>query len=139
MGLQKKISTFKARDADELEPVLTYPITRSNCSCLMLVDILQLTCPVVRVMANAWAMSSRIDRGISVLLLAAPTHMSLEPLCSNSLCPSCVSSAPQTRDRTTLVGKRSSTAASIPRLCVVLRRMQVCCGVTTASMTEARS
>ncbi len=37
------------------------------------------------------------------------------------------------------VGKRSSRAASTPSVCVVLMRMHVCWGVTTASIIEARS
>jgi hypothetical protein len=75
----------------------------------------------------------------SFRLLVGPTQISVEPLCSKSLAPSWTTSAFDTSDKTTFVGKRSSMAASTPRLWVVLTRMQVCWGVTTASMIVARS
>lgn len=84
-------------------------------------------------------MSCCIDAGIDGFLFAAPTNNSVDPLCSNSLGANCVISAPETRERTTLVGKRSSRNDSMPRVCVVLTRMHVCWGETTDSMTEARS
>lgn len=121
------------------EPLPTYPITRSYCCCRMLLDTLQSTWPVLRVIAKACAMSSWIEGGMLEFLFAGPTQTSLDPLCSNSLGASCVRSAPHTSDRTTLVGNRASMADSRPSECVVLTKMQVCWGVTTESMTEARS
>lgn len=102
-------------------------------------DTLQSTWPVLNVIASAWAISSWIDAGMRSFLLAGPIHTSVEPRCSNSLWPSCEISAPDTSDRTTLVGKRSSMVDSTPSAWVVLIRMQVCCGVTTDSMTPAMS
>lgn len=51
----------------------THPIIRSNCSCLIFGDTLQSTWPVLRVMANAAAMSFCMEVGIADLLLVAPT------------------------------------------------------------------
>lgn len=104
----------------------TYPITRSNCCCLMLLETLQSTRPVLRVMASACAISSCICAGILPLLFAGPTQISVEPLCSNSLDPNWFNSAFETSDNTTFVGNLSSRAASTPSVCVVLTRMQVC-------------
>lgn len=118
---------------------VSYPITRSYCCCRILLDTLQSTWPVLRVIARACAISSCIEVGMFEFLFAGPTQTSVDPLCSNSLPPNCVRSAPQTSERTTLVGKRASMADSRPSECVVLTRMQVCWGVTTESMTEARS
>lgn len=84
-------------------------------------------------------MSDCIETGIEGFLFAGPTQISLEPLCSNSLAPSCVSSAPDTREMTTLVGNRCSRYDSTPKECVVLTRIHVCCGATTGSMIEAMS
>lgn len=84
------------------------PIIRSYCCCRMLVDTSQSTWPDLSVMANASAMSVCIDAGIDGFLFAAPTYSSVAPLCSNSLAPSCVISAPDTNESTTLVGKRCS-------------------------------
>lgn len=90
-------------------------------------------------MAKASAISDWICAGIAAFLLAGPTQMSVAPLCSNSLAPSCVISAPETNDRTTFVGNRCSKYDSTPRLCVVFIRMQVCWGETTDSMMLAIS
>lgn len=117
----------------------TYPITLSYCCWRMFGDTLHSTWPELRVTAKACAISSWIDWGMFLFWLAGPIQISVGPLCSNSLWPSCVSSAPETSDRTTLVGNRSSRAASTPSVWVVLTRMQVCWGVTTESITEARS
>ena len=84
-------------------------------------------------------MSPCIVLGIAGFLFAGPTHISVEPLCSNSLAPNCVISAPETRERTTLLGNLDSRCVSTPNVCVVLTSMHVCCGVTTDSMTAARS
>lgn len=105
----------------------------------MFLETLHSTCPVLNVIANACAISSWIEGGIWSFLLAGPTQTSVEPLCSNSVCPSCDTSAPETSDRTTFVGKRSSIMVSTPSAWVVLTRMQVCSGVTTDSMTPAMS
>lgn len=99
---------------------------RSYCCCRMFGATSQSTWPDLSVMASASAISVCIDAGIDGFLFAAPTHNSVEPLCSNSLGASCVISAPDTKDRTTLVGKRCSRYDSMPRLWVVLTRMQVC-------------
>lgn len=90
-------------------------------------------------MERASAMSDWIDIGIEGFLLAGPTQTSVAPLCSNSLAPSCVSSAPDTNDSTTFVGNLCSKYDSTPIVCVVFIRIQVCCGETTASMTLAIS
>lgn len=116
-----------------------YPTMRSYCCCRILVDTSQSTWPDLSVMANASAMSVCMDAGMDGFLFAAPTDNSVEPLCSNSLAPSCVMETPETSDRTTLVGKRCSRYDSMPRVWVVLTKMQVCCGETTDSMTEAKS
>jgi len=118
---------------------MSYPIILSYCCCRIFAATLQSTCPVLKVMANASAMSCCIDIGIAGFLFAGPTHTSVEPLCSNSLAPNCVISAPDTNERTTFVGKRCSKCDSTPSVCVVLTRMHVCWGVTTDSMTAARS
>ena len=73
---------------------------------------MQSTRPELSVMARACAISSCIVKGMSLFLFAGPTQISVEPLCSNSLVPSCVSSALETRDKTTFVGNLSSIAAS---------------------------
>lgn len=101
-------------------------MTRSYCCWRMLGDTLQSTWPVLSVMARACAMSSCIVGGMLALALAGPTHTSVEPLCSNSLPLSWASSAPQTRESTTLVGNRSSIADSRPSAFVVFTRMHVC-------------
>lgn len=59
-------------------------------------------------MPRASAMSDWMDAGIPGFLLAGPTQKSVDPVCSNSVAPVCMSSAPATSDRTTLVGKRDS-------------------------------
>ena len=115
------------------------PIILSNCCCRILPDTLQSTCPVLRVIAKASAMSFWIATGMATFLLAGPTQTSVEPMCSNSLAPSCVISAPDTNDNTTLVGNLCSSCDSTPRVWVVFTKMQVCWGVTTDSMTAARS
>lgn len=97
------------------------------------------TLPLLRVVANACVMSSRVAEEILELFVAGPTNTSVEPLCSNSLAPSWFSLALDTSDRTQFDGNRSSMASSTPMVCVVLTRMQVWFGVTTESMTEARS
>lgn len=117
----------------------TYPIMRSYCCCRMFWDTSQSTFPDLSVIDSASAMSCCIDAGIDGFLFAAPTQSSVDPLCSNSLAPIWEISAPDTNESTTFVGKRDSRYDSMPRVCVVLTRMQVCCGATTASMTEARS
>jgi hypothetical protein len=71
-------------------------------------------------------MSLWIDSGIAEFLLAGPTQISVDPLCSNSLDPNCVRSAPETRERTTFVGNRSSSCFSTPNVFVVLTRIHVC-------------
>lgn len=101
-------------------------MTRSNCCCLMFFETLQSTLAVLSVIARASAISSWIDTGMLLFLLAGPTHISVEPVCSNSLLPSCVSLAFETSDKTTFVGNRSSMAASTPSVVVVLMRMHVC-------------
>jgi hypothetical protein len=121
------------------EAIRTYPIMRSYCCWRMLGETLQSTCPEPRVMARASAMSAWICAGMLGLVLAGPTQMSVAPLCSNSLAPICEISAPETKDKTTLVGKRCSRYDSTPRLCVVFIRMHVCCGETTDSMMLAMS
>lgn len=85
-----------------------YPTIRSYCCCRMFVDTSHSTCPDFSVIASASAMSVCIDAGMDGFLFAAPTHSSVPPLCSNSLAPSCAISAPDTSDRTTLVGNRCS-------------------------------
>jgi len=104
----------------------TYPIMRSNCSCLMLSETLQSTPPEDNVMANADAISFCIDEGMLDCLLVAPTQI-LELLrCSNSLAPICEISTPDTSDKITFVGKRCSRWDSTPMEFVVFTRMQVC-------------
>lgn len=51
----------------------THPIIRSNCSCLILSETLQSTCPELKVIANAVAISFWIDVGMEEDLLVAPT------------------------------------------------------------------
>lgn len=104
----------------------THPIMRSYCCCRMFWDTLQSTCPELKVMARASAMSDWICGGMFAFLLAGPTQMFVAPLCSNSLAPSCEISAPDTNESTTFVGKRCSRYDSTPRLCVVFIRMHVC-------------
>lgn len=119
--------------------VWAYPIMRSYCCCLIFWETLQSTWPVLSVIASASAISFWIAAGIASFLLAGPTQISVAPICSNSLAPSCVISAPDTNESTTLVGNLCSRCDSTPSVCVVLTRMQVCWGVTTDSMTAARS
>lgn len=124
-----------------LRTVSAHPIMRSYCCCRMFVDTSQSTCPLLSVIASASAISVCMLAGMAGLRFAAPTH-SIPPaslLCSNSLAPIWLISAPDTSDKTTLVGNRCSRYDSMPRVCVVLTRMQVCCGETTDSMTDARS
>jgi hypothetical protein len=92
----------------------------------------------VRVIDRASDMSLWIDSGMAEFLLAGPTQTSVEPLCSNSLEPSCVRLAPDTNDRTTFVGNRSSSCFSTPSVFVVFTSMHVCCGVTTDWTMSAR-
>ena len=77
-------------------------------------------------MAKASAISDWICGGMDGFLLAGPTQIDVAPLCSNSLAPIWDNSAPDTRDKTTLVGKRCSKYDSTPRLCVVFIRIHVC-------------
>lgn len=116
-----------------------YPIILSYCCCRILLETWQSTCPLLRVIASASAISPCMVLGIDGFLFAGPTHTSVDPLCSNSLAPNCVISAPETSDKTTLLGNLDSSCASTPRVCVVLTRIHVCWGVTTDSMTAARS
>lgn len=118
---------------------MTHPIMRSYCCCRMLLETLHSTWPVLKVIANASAMSFCMAAGITSFLFAGPTQTSVAPTCSNSLDPSWVISAPDTSDKTTLVGNLCSRWVSTPKLWVVLTSMHVCWGVTTDSMTEARS
>lgn len=117
----------------------TYPIIRSYCCWRMFGDTLQLTWPVNKVIAKASAISFCIEAGIDGFLFAAPTQISVDSMCSNSLGPNCCNSAPDTNDSTTFVGNLSSRWASIPSELVVLTSIHVCCGVTTDSMIPAKS
>lgn len=77
-------------------------------------------------MASASDMSFAIALGTTEFMFAGPTQTLVFPVCSNSLTPSCVRSAPETSDRTTLLGNLSSRCCSMPRALVVLTMMQVC-------------
>lgn len=76
---------------------------------------------------------------ISEFLMVDPTQTSEFPVCSNSLGPTWLMFAPETSDNITLLGYRVCRNGSIPKEFVVLTIMQVCCGVTTDSITAARS
>ncbi len=81
-------SSAKKKFAREFAAKETYPMTLSYCCCRMLGETLQSTWPVLKVIARACAISSCIDDGMLEFLFAGPTHISVDPLCSNSLAPS---------------------------------------------------
>ena len=138
-GVESNGSAYISFEPSKISQSEAYPIIRSYCCCRMLIETWQSTPPVVSVMARASAMSFWIVGGIAAFLLAGPTHTSVAPRCSNSLAPNCVISAPDTNDRTTFVGNLCSRCDSTPKVCVVFTNMHVCWGVTTGSMTAARS